>query len=101
MKPLSAGQQAEVMQGLLKTEAWQEYARVLSEMILIREQIIGVPLHERHDLMGMDFAGRAGAIESVKGALIGLKLARDLPQAIINAMKDTRPANDEGDEPDA
>lgn len=86
------------MKDLIRTEAWSEYQKVLDEQIAQREKIIQTPLSESLGIFtGMDFNTRAVHVEVVKGALIALRLARNLPTTIINHANDIRAENSPGD----
>ncbi len=91
MPPLSLEQTnilklGRVMRDGVGTEFWKEFQNVIRYQIMERENILHTPLHALPPqvcaAMG-DFAGKAAAQESIKGALIALKLVLTLPDTII------------------
>lgn len=74
------------------SEFWKEMTKLVQDMIVMRERLICTPLHELPNTFqdgtatpygSMDLQGRAAAMESVKGALIALRLILSLPDTII------------------
>ena len=93
---------ARLMGEMVATDGWKEYMKILAEQIATRERMIAAPLHDLQPapiaargqdtqvvFSAMDFTTRSVALECVKGALIGLKLARDMPSIIIADAKDS------------
>lgn len=90
---------ADVMKDLRLTEGWKEYVKVLDTQIKDREQVVQTPLSASIvAFQGMDFNTRAVHVEAVKGALIALRLARDLPNTIIDHANEIRAKNSPGDD---
>lgn len=79
--------QARVIKEMEATEGWRAFADVLKAQVETRLRIIERPLHDlpHEQFPGMDLAAKAAAIESIKGAVIGLRLALSLPQSIIQS----------------
>lgn len=78
-----------LMKELLDHPAWKEYVAIQEAQIKTREIIIRTPLSDLPEaLRSLDFMSRAAAMESIKGAIIGLTLARDTPQSIIAHAKE-------------
>ena len=68
----------------VNTEFWKAMQSVIQSHITTREAIVHAPLHTLPSEFAQgDFATRAVALESVKGALIALKLVATLPDTII------------------
>lgn len=85
------------MQDLVATEGWREYEKVIKLQIADRERLVTVPLSSAIPAFeGMDFTTRAAHVEVVKGALIGLRLALDLPSATIKHASDIRAEHSPG-----
>lgn len=64
---------------LMRTEGWKAYCDLLEEQIKARLDGVLQPLHTvGFDGVG-DLAGKAAAMESLKGAINGLRLAKELP----------------------
>ena len=80
---------ARLMGEMMATEGWKEYIKIIEEQIKTRELILLTPSHELPQQVGFDYVARAASQECIKGALIGLKLARDMPSAIIADAKDS------------
>jgi hypothetical protein len=80
--------QARLFRDLVATEGWREYVKVLEAQISAREEIIHLPLHALPPHFvppGTDLASKAAALESAKGAIIGLRLAIHTPVATIES----------------
>lgn len=79
---------AEAMQGLMKAPGWPLYEAKLTQMIEARGEQIMSPAGS---------VDGAIALEHVKGTMMGLLLARNLPAVTIAAMKNLTPAKDNDD----
>lgn len=80
--------QARIFRELLDHPAWKEYAELLGRQMELRRGIIFTPLNAMpDDLKSLDFTSRAAMLEMLKGAVLGLMLARDTPQSIIDHAK--------------
>src|SRR5512139_796103 len=79
--------QARVIKEMEATEGWRTFAAVLQAQIDTRMKIIERPFHDmpHEQFPGMDLAAKAAAVESIKGAVIGLRLALSLPASIIQS----------------
>lgn len=84
------------MEDLTASPAWKEYEAILQSQIKVRENAI---LNEPAAGQGpTDPLGRLLGLETIKGALIGLKLALSTPQTIIAEAKEIVAARkDHGD----
>lgn len=71
--------------GLLENPGWKTFQSLLEEQIQIRLGLVQKPLNE---LPGSDTQGKMFSLECIKGALIGLRLARSLPQTIIETVQE-------------
>lgn len=83
--------QARLIKEMAETEGWKEFQKILEAQVATRLSIIVSPFHSLPDnsgYQGMDLAAKAAAIESVKGAVIGLRLAINLPASIIESAKE-------------
>lgn len=87
--------QARVMRELLRLEGWKEYVKVLDLQIAARERLIAVPLSE---MEGGSFEDKALRLELIKGALIGLRLARDTVSMIIDHANEIASRGDRGED---
>lgn len=79
--------QARLIKDMEATEGWKVYKEILSSQIETRLRIIERPFHDmpHEQFPGMDLAAKAAAVESIKGAVIGLRLALSLPASIIQS----------------
>lgn len=84
--------QARHLRDLLEHPAWKEYVKILEAQIALREQILLLPMaalsSASSEFQGMDYQSRLAHLESIKGALIGLRLCRDLPQTTVDQARD-------------
>src|SRR5262245_20600745 len=83
--------QARLLKEMVETQGWTEFKKILEAHIATRLSIISTPFHSLPDnsgYQGMDLAAKAAAVESVKGAVIGLRLALTLPESTIEAAKE-------------
>jgi len=83
--------QARLIKEMTETQGWQEFKKILEAQIAMRTSILMSPFHSLPDgsgYQGMDLAAKAAALESVKGAVIGLRLALSLPDSIIESSKE-------------
>lgn len=79
---------------MMETKGWRVYQTLLQQQLALRLQILRTPLHDIRKPVGpgqqevfLDHDTRASYLESVKGAIIGLELARDLPRYTIENGK--------------
>lgn len=73
---------------MVETKYWQEYCRILDAQISDREMLLLLPVSEKHPKFdGMDFQTRAVSLETIKGAVIALRLAKAIPHATIEHAK--------------
>lgn len=80
---------AEHFRSMVETEWWKEYRKVLDEQIRQRELLVSLPLSDKSPAFeGLDFMTRASKIETLKGAIIGLRLALSIPDLTIGHSKD-------------
>lgn len=75
---------------LILHPGWKHYERLLSVKLKEQETNALTPLHFRRDLEGLDGVSRVLLGESAKGAIIGLRLALDIPHGIIRQMNELR-----------
>lgn len=77
--------QARIYREGLDSELWRMHDKILAEQIALRERVLATPMHslQSDEFRGMDFMAKAAQLESVKGAIIGLKLARELPELTL------------------
>lgn len=89
------------MEDLIASPAWKEYEAIIQSQVATREHTI---LNEPAAGSGpTDPLGRLLGLETIKGALIGLKLALSTPHTIIAEAKDilaarTSGGSEEGDD---
>ena len=71
------------------TEWWKEYEKIVRAQIDTRETLLRLPLSETNEAFkGMDFMTRAASQETIKGAVIGLRLALSIPSLTIKHGSD-------------
>jgi hypothetical protein len=83
--------QARLFRDMVATEAWLEYVKVLEAQIAAREEVLHIPLHSLPPHFvppSTDLSSKAAAIESVKGAIIGLRTALNTPTATIESARE-------------
>lgn len=83
--------QARVFRDMVLSEGWKEYVKILEAQIMTREEVIHCPLHSLPPHFvnpSTDLASKAAAVESVKGAVIGLRTAIYTPTATIESAKE-------------
>jgi hypothetical protein len=83
--------QARLFRELLSHEGWKAYAQVLEAQIAAREEVVHCPIHALPPHFvnpSTDLASKAAAIESAKGAIIGLKIALNTPAATIESASE-------------
>lgn len=90
------------MEDLTSSAAWKEYESIIKSQIAVREHtILNEPASNGSPT---DPLGRLLGLETIKGALIGLKLALSTPQTIIAeakeiiAARNSDDASEEGDD---
>lgn len=82
---------ATAMKDLLGTEGWKTFEEIVKRQIDTRQMLLVTPLSASVPAFaGMDFTTRAAHLETIKGAIIGLRLALDTPPAIIKQATDIR-----------
>lgn len=75
--------------GMTGSEWWKEYATILRAQIETRERLVMLPLSEKNQAFeGMDFTTRAASLETIKGAIIGLRLALAIPELTMKHASD-------------
>ena len=80
---------AENFREMTESKWWQEYVKILDAQIADREALLLLPMSDQHPrFQGMDFNTRAVALEVIKGAMIGLRLAKSIPTATIAHASD-------------
>ncbi len=81
---------ARLFRDLIATEGWIEYQKMLDAQLASRSRILATPLDAlpSGEFQQMDFVAKAAKMESVKGAIIGLTLARSLPELTIQSASD-------------
>jgi hypothetical protein len=70
----------------IRTDAWKVVENTLKKQVEERLMVLSRPMHSLGGLpefVALDYASKAAALESIKGAIVGLRLAMDLPHAII------------------
>jgi hypothetical protein len=88
-KERSVLQLAKEFSEMVQTKWWREYCRILDAQIKDRETLLLLPVSEKHPKFdGMDFQTRAVSLETIKGAVIALRLAKAIPDATIAHAKD-------------
>lgn len=80
--------QARVISEIVGSEGWKIFVTVLQEQIALREKLLGQPLHDLPNPNRLDFVALAASQEAIKGTIIGLKLALDLPRVMIEHSRD-------------
>lgn len=84
--------QARYLRDLVESPGWKEYLKILEAQIKFREGLIMLPIsvleQASADFKGMDYQSKQAQLESIKGALIAIKLCRDLPQHTIEAAQE-------------
>ncbi len=74
-----------IMEELLASKAFKRYQEMVQVQIITRLNIAKVPLHMQGG--NLDFSTRAAQAETIKGAIMGLELAYNLPQITIDQAK--------------
>ena len=89
--------QGRLFREMMETPAWKEYAKVLQAHIESRQRELDAPILVKDQLYQMMDAGTKLAIsESVKGAIIALRLAVTLPSATVEQARElTRTSPDD------
>lgn len=91
-----------VFEGMANTEWWGEYRKILLAQIETRERLVLLPLSERNSAIeGIDFQTRAASQETIKGAIIGLRLALAIPDLTMKHASDIVADHSSGDPDDA
>lgn len=94
-----------LMRDGVNTEFWKALTQVIQHHVNAREALIRTPLHAlpQREADGSptpyasgDLAAKAAAMESVKGALIALKLILSLPDTIIQQASEIAKENSNG-----
>lgn len=85
--------QARELKDIQHSSGWKVYVEMLDDMIKLREPLVNSPLHDIESLPGETHEGKVCRIENVKGALIGLKLARATLDNTIIAADEIREAH--------
>src|SRR4051812_48210822 len=82
--------QARELKDLVDHPSWRVFQKMLVAQFEARMGILATPLHalQSEEFKGMDFTSKAMQVESIKGAIIGLRLAHDLPQLTITQASD-------------
>lgn len=75
---------------LILHPGWKHYERLLSTKLKEQETYALTPLHLRLDLERLDGVSKVLLGEAAKGAIIGLRLALDIPHGIIRQMNELR-----------
>ena len=82
---------ARLLREIMGTAGWIEYERLLDAQVKYREEILLTPIanlaQKSPDFAGLDYAGKMAHLESIKGAIIALKLARELPRVTIETAR--------------
>lgn len=79
---------SKVLQELLEHPGWKELVTIAEEQIKVRLNILQMPLDSLPEgYKSMDFQSRAMALETVKGAIIGIRLVLGTPLGIIETAK--------------
>ncbi len=82
---------AEHFRSMTATEWWKEFEKILLTQIAERERILLTPISANHEAFkGQDFTTRVVQLETIKGAIIGLKLALSIPSDTINHASSIR-----------
>lgn len=85
---------AKVMSDLKETKGWQEYSKLVGRMVRVREALVFSPI-DSIPTNHQDLTAKMVALESIKGAVIGLRLAIDLPDSIMQHAADIAREKDE------
>lgn len=72
-------------ESLVNTPGWKLYCSALEDLIKVRQGLLEKPVN---DLAGQDTQGKLFAQETIKGAIIALRLALSLPQNILDSAKE-------------
>lgn len=104
--------EAREIRDMLASPGWKAYERIVREQLAIRFEQVMKPGHDFSQtqtvpgptgpevrITPLDGMSRYGAIENIKGAYIGLRLALSLPTSILqeaDRLRDTSPTEGEG-----
>lgn len=85
------------MSELIEVKGWPSYEKLLKAQIELREQMLSTPLSQLNspEFQGLDFQSKLVTLETIKGAIIGLRLALSLPRSIIDTAKDVTSSQNE------
>jgi hypothetical protein len=94
--------QARHLRDMVESEGWKVYLQILDVQIATRESLIMLPMsvlsQASEEFKGMDYQSKQAQLESIKGALIALRLCKAIPQTTIEQARDI--ARDHGDRSD-
>lgn len=78
---------AKIIEEFIEHAFWKTLRRRLERALEMRRQILETPLHmiPSEAIPQGDFLSRAAALENIKGAMIGLRTAIELPQRIVES----------------
>lgn len=80
--------QAQAMKELMEHPKWKVFQLLLQTHIAARQRILNAPVSSQPQAFrSLDAASKMVELECVKGAIIGLQLALDLPSAILEDAK--------------
>lgn len=82
--------QARELEEMMNTPGWKTYVGIISEQLQVRQNLMVLPGSSLPESNGWDGMTRYGALEHVKGAYMGLRLALSTPQTIVNEAKELR-----------
>ncbi len=93
---------AKTMQSLAEYKEWKDLCDYIDKAIAARDKIVYTPLSQLPaDYDKLDFIGRATALELIKGAVIGLRLIRSLPESTSQLAQDIVHDHEQDEELDA
>jgi hypothetical protein len=91
--------QARHLRDMVESPGWREFVKILEAQIRYREGVLTTPIgvlsQASEEFRGMDYQSKQAQLESIKGALIALRMCRDLPQTTIEQARDI--VRDHGD----
>jgi hypothetical protein len=90
MTPSDVKRLAHQLTDMMETRGWVEYVKIVQSQIHEREKLVLGPLHDvtLNNTPAANLQEKMIALESLKGAIIGLRLAIDTPQSIIQHARD-------------
>lgn len=91
--------QARELGDMMATPGWKVYTTLIGQQLEDRQNLMVTPLASLPNMDGCDGMTRAAALEGIKGAYMGLRLALTIPQTIVaeaERLRDSSPTEGEG-----